>query len=84
LRHEISSIDDSPRQRGGRKRAGSIVILNRRRRVAEGEGGAGRRRISRCATPAETHWDSTQLGKLEIVRRPALSEAEGAASEGVQ
>jgi AraC-like DNA-binding protein len=36
----------------------------------EARNAAGRRRISRCATPAETEWDSKQLGKLEILRRP--------------
>ena len=45
-----------------------LSSLSRRRR--EARNAAGRRRISRCATPAETHWDSTQLGKLEILRRP--------------
>src|SRR3954451_944711 len=32
-------------------------------------------RISRCTTPAETRWDSTQLGKLEILRRDSPSRA---------
>jgi len=49
------------------------VILSRRRRRSRRRSAAGRRRISSCATPAETRWDSTQLGKLEILRRPPAS-----------
>src|SRR3954469_3839754 len=33
----------------------------------------GRRRISRFAARAEPRWDSTQFGKLEILRRPPAS-----------
>ena len=59
----------------------------------EARNAAGGRRISRCATPAETLSDATQVGKLEILRpssgappsattpEPALSVAEGAAQD---